>query len=270
MSSRSTSSRNSPARRCGSWGSRRWSAGGTRTAASCRPAVFIPLAEECGLIVAIGRKVLEQACALAAAWRPRCRVAVNLSPVQFRDGSLPELVAGNPVPHRARRRPAGTRGHRGRADQRRGAGAGQPARAENAGRAGRARRFRHRLFEPELSSAAFRSTGSRSTRAFVQAQAHDDGTRAILEAVLAMSSRLHLAVTAEGVETEEQLQVLRELGCAEVQGFLLARPMPSADVQAFLLATDGGVLSRRVSPSVIPVSAHGVAAVQVLVPARAA
>jgi predicted signal transduction protein with EAL and GGDEF domain len=85
-----------------------------------------------------------------------------------------------------------------------------------------------------------------------------------------MSSRLNIAVIAEGVETEDQLQMLRGQGCGEVQGFLLARPMPSADVQAFLSAADGGALSRRVSPSVIPVSARGMAAAPTLVPARAA
>ena len=58
------------------------------------PAAFIPAAEECGLIVPIGRMVLEQACAFAATWRPRCRVAVNLSPVQFRDTGLPEVLGG--------------------------------------------------------------------------------------------------------------------------------------------------------------------------------
>ena len=60
------------------------------------------------------------------------------------------------------------------------------------------------------------------------AQQQDAGTRAILEAVLAMSKRLNLRVTAEGVETEEQLAMLRDQGCAEVQGFLVGKPLPIA------------------------------------------
>ena len=87
------------------------------------PAAFIPAAEECGLIVPIGRMVLEQACAFAATWRPRCRVAVNLSPVQFRDTGLPEVLRRHPAPHRPARRLAGAGGDRGRADQGRGPGA---------------------------------------------------------------------------------------------------------------------------------------------------
>jgi diguanylate cyclase (GGDEF)-like protein len=57
------------------------------------PGIFIPIAEECGLIEQLGRIVLERACELAASWRPQRRVAVNLSPAQFRDRGLPELLA---------------------------------------------------------------------------------------------------------------------------------------------------------------------------------
>ncbi len=55
-----------------------------------------------------------------------------------------------------------------------------------------------------------------------------------MEAVLTMSSRLHLEVIAEGVETEEQLMMLRRQGCAEVQGFLIGSPIPAAEVAGLL------------------------------------
>ena len=70
----------------------------------------------------------------------------------------------------------------------------------------------------------------------MHAQEQDSGTRTILEAVLAMSSRLNLPVIAEGVETAEQLAMLRSQGCPEVQGFLLGQPMPDSEVQEFLRA----------------------------------
>ncbi len=57
------------------------------------PSVFISVAEECGMIVQLGRNILERACALAATWHPQVRIAVNVSPLQFRDESLPAMVA---------------------------------------------------------------------------------------------------------------------------------------------------------------------------------
>ncbi len=65
-------------------------------------------------------------------------------------------------------------------------------------------------------------------KSFVQAQQSDAGAQAILETILAMSSRLNLTVTAEGVETEEQLAMIRRQRCTEVQGYLLGKPMPAA------------------------------------------
>jgi EAL domain-containing protein (putative c-di-GMP-specific phosphodiesterase class I) len=71
-------------------------------------------------------------------------------------------------------------------------------------------------------------------KSFVQGQSTDAGARAILDAILLMSSRLGLEVVAEGVETEQQLAMVRQLHCTEIQGFLLARPMPANEVRAYL------------------------------------
>jgi EAL domain-containing protein (putative c-di-GMP-specific phosphodiesterase class I) len=71
-------------------------------------------------------------------------------------------------------------------------------------------------------------------RSFVQRMETDAGSRAIVKAIIAMSSSLNLEVTAEGVETVEQLQLLCALGCHELQGFLLGRPMPFEEVERFL------------------------------------
>ena len=70
-------------------------------------------------------------------------------------------------------------------------------------------------------------------QSFVRAQEHDAATRAITESILTMASRLRLEVTAEGVETDRQLNLLLSQGCPEVQGFLLGRPMPAAQARAF-------------------------------------
>src|ERR1019366_6182641 len=70
-------------------------------------------------------------------------------------------------------------------------------------------------------------------QSFVGAQEHDAATRAITESILAIAHRLRLEVTAEGVETDSQLNLLLSQGCPEVQGYLLGRPMPAADAWAF-------------------------------------
>ncbi len=71
-------------------------------------------------------------------------------------------------------------------------------------------------------------------KSFVHAQEHDAGAQAIVETIVAMTSRLNLEVTAEGVETAEQLAMIRRQGCTEVQGNLLAHPMAANEVTMFL------------------------------------
>ena len=209
------------------------------------PGVFIPLAEENGMIVAIGRRVLERACALAANWRPRCRVAVNLSPVQFRDSLLLPLLSGVLLRTGL---PAGllelevTEGVLIKDEEQaletlRGIKEiGVSIALDDFGTGYSSLSYLRRFPFDKI----------KIDKCFVHAQQQDAGTRTILEAVLAMSSRLKLRVTAEGVETEEQLALLREQGCDELQGFLLGRPMPNDEVQAFLRqATDSAGRDRR-------------------------
>jgi len=71
-------------------------------------------------------------------------------------------------------------------------------------------------------------------KSFVQGQAHDRGVRVILEAVLSMCRKLGLAVVGEGVETEQQMALLRQLGCTELQGYLLGRAMTAKAVDELL------------------------------------
>ncbi|MBU6497563.1 MAG: EAL domain-containing protein [Rhodospirillales bacterium] len=197
------------------------------------PSVFIPVAEECGLIVPLGRAVLERACSLAATWQSEAHVAVNVSPMQFRDDALPNLVA------EVLRR-TGLPSHRLEIEVTEGVLISNEQQALATLRALKAQGVRIALddFGTGYSSLSylrrFPFDKIKIDKAFVQAQQTDAGTQAIMEAVLAMSSRLDLDVTAEGVETEQQLAMLQRQGCTEVQGFLLARPMPASDVPDFL------------------------------------
>ena len=70
-------------------------------------------------------------------------------------------------------------------------------------------------------------------QSFVRAQEHDARPARSSESILTMARRLRLEVTAEGVETDRQLNLLLNQGCPEVQGFLLGRPMPAAQARAF-------------------------------------
>ena len=199
------------------------------------PSVFIPLAEECGLILDLGRAVLEQACINAAGWSVPCRVSVNLSPVQFRDGCLPEFL--DTILTRT-----GLPAHRLELEVTEGVLIGDEQQALRILQTLRDLGVRLALddFGTGYSSLSylqrFPFDRVKIDKSFVQAQREDKRARAILTAVLALSRSLDLVVTAEGVETPEQYEALREQGCTEVQGFLLGRPQPANAVPAFLRA----------------------------------
>ena len=115
------------------------------------PAEFIPVAEETGLINALGGLMLRRACMDAALWPDDVRVAVNLSPLQFRAGNLLSRGDGCAEAIRPAGQAAGTGNHRNAAAGKEQPGAGHAACAARARRAHLDGRFRHRLFEPELS-----------------------------------------------------------------------------------------------------------------------
>ena len=117
------------------------------------PAVFVPLAERMGLITQIGDWVLRRACEIAATWPSHLTVSVNLSPVQFEDGEIARTTAAALAASRAGGGAARAGDHRGPAAVGHGTGDAPARRAEGARRAHRHGRFRHRLFEPQLSLA---------------------------------------------------------------------------------------------------------------------
>jgi EAL domain-containing protein (putative c-di-GMP-specific phosphodiesterase class I) len=198
-----------------------------------RPDIFIPIAEEIGLIVPIGRYVLEQACRAAAAWPNTLRVGVNVSPVQFRDAGLPSMVAevlartGLPPGRLELEVTEGVL----IADERQALRTLQALRKLGVATA-------LDDFGTGYSSMSylqrFPFDRLKLDRSFVQSQVNDPRARAILDCVVMLTQRLDVGVIAEGVETEEQLAVLRGQGCQEVQGFLVGRPMAEAAIIPFL------------------------------------
>jgi len=191
------------------------------------------MAEACGLIESIGCWVLERACREAVGWGIPCRVAVNVSPLQIKDAGFGQLVAG--VLARTGLPPAlleieVTEGVLIDDDQR---VLGVLRELKSSGV-----RLTLDDFGTGYSSLSYLLRlpfdKIKIDKSFIQEQPTDSGAAAIVEAILLMSRRLGLEVVAEGVETEQQLAVIRQQQCMDIQGFLLARPMAADEVGPYL------------------------------------
>jgi diguanylate cyclase len=191
------------------------------------PSEFIPLAEETKLIVEIGHWVLATACAEAASWPIPHRLAVNLSSGQFQE---PDLVS-RLVTILER-----TGLHASRLELE----VTESVIIANAAIAAAAfddiRALGVRIVLDDFGSGysslsclrQFAFDKIKIDQTFVQGLGEDNGTQAVVDAMLVLARGLCLDVTAEGVETERQLEQLRRRQCHEVQGFLLGRPKPAA------------------------------------------
>jgi diguanylate cyclase (GGDEF)-like protein/PAS domain S-box-containing protein len=196
------------------------------------PSEFIPMAEETGLIGPLGTWALREACIEAASWPGDLRIAVNVSAVQFSQAGLEQGVLAAL------------------------AASGLPA-----------QRLELEITESVLMQDAeavvaclhrLRALGVRSAlddfgtgysslsylrrfpfdrikidRSFIREIADPD-TAAIVRAVVGLGAHLGTSITAEGIETEAQLEQVRREGCTEVQGYLFSRPLPSVEARAFL------------------------------------
>jgi diguanylate cyclase (GGDEF)-like protein len=197
------------------------------------PDVFIRIAEDCGLINRLGRWILEQVCKSVATWEPRLPVAVNVSVMQLQDGGLKDDIA-------AVLGQTGLRSEHLEIEVTESVLADDNQTVLGNLKAIKAMGIRIALddFGTGYSSLSYLRRFSfdkiKIDKAFVQGQADDPGVRVILEAILGMCNNLGLATIAEGVETQEQLQLLQALGCSEIQGYLLGRPMPRDRVQTFI------------------------------------
>ena len=187
------------------------------------PADFIPIAEETGAIVEIGAWVLRTACAEAARWKYPYKIAVNLSPVQIAHGNMIELVREVLVetglsPSRLELEITETTII---SDKIHGLHVLRQIKAMGV-------TIAIDDFGTGYSSLdtlnSFPFDKIKIDRSFLMNAASSGQARSIIRAVLALGKSLGVPVLAEGVETREQLEMLREDGCDEAQGFLLGRP----------------------------------------------
>jgi len=192
------------------------------------PAEFIPIAEETGLIVPLGEWVLRTACATAAKWPDHIKIAVNLSPIQFRARGLAAMVTSALAttalaPHRL-----------------------ELEVTESA------------LLEDDAATIAIlhqlRALGIRVSmddfgvgysslsylrkfpfdkikidRSFVGTLGESSESKAIVRTIASLGENLGMETTAEGIETAEQLDLVRQAGCTEAQGYYFSRPCAAED-----------------------------------------
>ncbi len=203
----------------------------TRGAVS--PAEFIPMAEDSGLIVPLGRWVLATACRDAAQWPEDVRVAVNVSAVQFKQGNLLQdvqdaLAASGLPPQRLEIEIT---------ESVLMSGAPQVLALLGALR-GLGVRVAMDDFGTGFSSLSYLRSFSfdriKIDRSFVHNVEHDADARAIIRAVTGLGRSLGMQTTVEGVETLAQLHAARTEGSDEVQGYLFSWPRPAADIPALL------------------------------------
>ncbi len=189
------------------------------------PGTFIPLAEETGIIVALGEWILRTACREAASWPKPLRVAVNLSPVQFQRGDLAKLVHEILLE-------TGLSPSRLELEITEGVLIG-----DFSGAVATLRRLKNlgvRIAMDDFGTGysslsylqSFPFDKIKIDQAFVANLGHSQQAVTIIRAVIALGRGLDLPVVAEGVETEEQRQFLAAEQCSEIQGYYVGRPRP--------------------------------------------
>ena len=202
------------------------------------PAEFIPLAEEAGVIVAMGAWVLAQACRDAATWPASIRVAVNISVLQF---------AGNSLVRDVMRALSDSGLDPGRLELEitESVLVREPDQALLVLRELRQRGVRTAMddFGTGYSSLSYLRSFPfdriKIDRSFIHDIESNSDAQAIVRAITGLGRSLGMATTVEGVETLGQLTAVRREGCREVQGYLFSRPRPAADVPQMILAADG-------------------------------
>jgi diguanylate cyclase (GGDEF)-like protein len=211
------------------------------------PADFIPVAEETGLIIQLGEWVLRRACQETAQWPAHIKVAVNLSPSQLKSRNLTQLVIS--------------------------------ALAESGMAANRLQLeitetvLMHNTFNTLATLHQLRKLGVQIAmddfgtgysslsylrsfpfdkikidRSFIQDLSNGAEPLAIVHAVAGLAKSLNMISTAEGVETQQQLDTLQSVGCTEMQGYLFSHARPAKDIVRLFLDTDAMAAA---------ISAHG-------------
>ena len=201
------------------------------------PADFIPLAESGSLIHRIGDLVIEKTCAQLSAWRAKglqvVPVSINVSPRQFEQGSIHRMLAAQMALHKLSPRLI-------------------EVEITESLMMGEQKHILERLaairqlgvklhvddFGAGYSSlsqlASLKLDVLKVDRSFTRALCVSNEGRVFYQAIVSMAHALGMAIVAEGVETEEQLQAVRELGCDEAQGYHVGRPVPSTEAAKLL------------------------------------
>jgi diguanylate cyclase (GGDEF)-like protein/PAS domain S-box-containing protein len=203
------------------------------------PDVFVPIAEETGLIGPLGMWVLREACRQMREWQCRfpahaaLRIAVNMSTRQL---AQPDLVA----------QVESALGASGLAPSSLAIELTESALMHNVTAGAQVIRKLHDMkvginiddFGTGYSSLSYLQTFPVDTlkidRSFVRQMSAAPGESTIVRAIVALAQSLGMSVTAEGVETREQIELLRAMGCRRAQGFYFARPQPAAEIERLL------------------------------------
>jgi diguanylate cyclase (GGDEF)-like protein len=197
------------------------------------PAEFIPVAEETGLIAEIGEWVLKQACLEAAGWPGQIHVAVNVSPVQFRAKTLALKVAAalaesGLAPGRLELEVTETVLIRDDSEAltvlKQLRELGVRIALDDFGTGYSSLSYLHRFPFDKI----------KIDRSFISDIGEPEDSSPIVQAVVHMAAARQMATTAEGVETEAQREVLRQLGCSQMQGWLFSPAVPAAKFKQLL------------------------------------
>jgi diguanylate cyclase (GGDEF)-like protein len=202
-----------------------------------QPGQFIPIAEATGLVVELDRWVLNEACRLAAGWPAQLTIASNLSAANFLAGGLVDAVRSALQRH-------ALAPHRLRLEITESVLLHDVAYVQTIFAELRTLGVQIILddFGSGYASIAYLRdytfSGVKIDRSFIAAIETDSRSRAFVGAIVEMTRALGIEVTAEGVETSGQLQLLRNTGPTAIQGYLLGRPMTPAAAAALIAAND--------------------------------
>ena len=202
------------------------------------PGVFVPVAEETGLIHDLGRFVMDRVCEDALKW-PHLRMAVNISPVQLRDPDFAKELLAMVMKH-------GLKPERFELELTEGILVSNPTIAKR-----KLAKLKEMGFTLSLDDfgTGFSSIGYlrqfpfdilKVDRSFVRDIGLNATANALIQSLVSLGDAMDLSVIAEGIENEDQLKLLRLVQCEYVQGFLISRPVPAEQISALLDAAGEG------------------------------